>query len=387
MPLSGPAAQLGKDNTDGFNLYLESINNSVAGRQIQVQAEDTQAKPDVDLTKAKQLVEADHVNMLAGINFGAECNAVAPYARDAQVPTTVSGNCGSLRLLMDPRYKSPWLVRLSQTSILFDNFGDYAAKHGAKKAIILAQDSSSIQETTDTFARKFVEDGGQFVQELYTPAGTTDYGPYLSKLDQSADSIALFETGIDGLRFGQTLPNYAAPGKYTIYDNIGGMTNGANIAQLKDKAVGAIGESMYCECLDTPQNQAFLKAWRAKYPNRLVSSDVAQGYSAAQVIVAALQKVNGNVDDKQAFMNALYATNLDVLKGPIKLDQDHDVVQNTYIYDVVNSNGSFPVHLLDTYQAQGKANLPPEVLAKFPFGSLKGKWVGMTKDKLAELSK
>jgi len=385
MPMSGPAAQLGKDNTDGFNLALAAVNNTVAGRNIDVIIEDTQGKPDVAVTKAQKLSQSDKVNIIAGFNFTAECYALGPVIRDLQQPSVVSGNCSALHLLTDAKYKSPYLIRTSQTTITFDSAGHSAGKLGSKKAVILAQDG--LNEAVDTFSRAFVSDGGQILQETYTTLGTNDYGPYVSQLDPQADTIALFETGIDGLRFGQALQSYGLVGKYKIFDNVGGMVNGQNRAQLKDAAVGAYGGGMYCECLDTPQNQAFLKVWNAKYPGRTLSTDVAQRYSGAQVILAALQKINGNVEDKQALLNALYATDVETIKGPIKLDQDHDVIENNYLSQVTKQADSYPLKLIETSQLLSKYDLPPDVLQKFPFGQMKGKWVGMTKDKLADYTK
>ena len=52
-PLTGPDSVNGKDNQDGFNLYLEAVNSTMAGRKIEVHYADTEAKPDMGLTKAK----------------------------------------------------------------------------------------------------------------------------------------------------------------------------------------------------------------------------------------------------------------------------------------------------------------------------------------------
>src|SRR5690349_17936163 len=80
--LTGPTANVGKDNLDGFNMYLESVGGAVAGRKIEVVTADDAGKPDVGVTKAKQLVENDHVNILMGINLTPVCYAVAAYARE-----------------------------------------------------------------------------------------------------------------------------------------------------------------------------------------------------------------------------------------------------------------------------------------------------------------
>ncbi len=111
-----------------------------------------------------------------------------------------------------------------------------------------------------------------------------------------------------------------------------------------------------------------------------MSYDVAQGYSGAQVLEAAVKKVNGKVEDKQALLTAFYATSMDTAKGPVKLDADHDIVQNIYLYQMVKNGGTVGQKLVETYPAvaRGFERQPGEPVA----GTLKDKWVGMTKEKL-----
>ena len=66
-PFVGVYAKIGKDMDNGFKLYLEEIKHQAAGRNIVLQTEDAEAKPDVGLTKARKLVEKDQVHVLAGI--------------------------------------------------------------------------------------------------------------------------------------------------------------------------------------------------------------------------------------------------------------------------------------------------------------------------------
>ncbi len=382
--LTGAFAQLSKDNQDGFNLYLESINSTAAGRKIEIVNADDSAKSDVGLTKAKQLVESDKVQLIMGVQFSVVCQALAQYAKEAQVPVVITGNCPNQTLFTDPKLKSPYLMRFtwfgSETE---DVVADYAYKTGFRKAIIMGNESVGGLELADSFASAFVKRGGAIVQEFYPAVGTPDFGPFLAQLNQQADMIITLQIGVDALRFGQQFAGYTGPKKPQMMSQTGGTTSAFNMAQLKDQAVGLIGVDSYCECLDTPLSQSFLKAWRAKYPGRLVSGDVVHGYAGAQILEAAIKKVNGNVEDKQAFLNALYATNLDTVKGPIKLDQDHDVIQNQYVFKVVKQGDSYGYQLLETYKELAATwDRTPQELVNLPFGKLRGKWVGMTKDKL-----
>ncbi|HLY66022.1 MAG TPA: hypothetical protein VKU60_10860, partial [Chloroflexota bacterium] len=134
----------------------------------------------------------------------------------------------------------------------------------------------------------------------------------------------------------------------------------------------------------------FLQLFRAKFPDGVPSSDSVGAYVGMQVLSAALEKVNGNIEQTQPFLNALYATDLQTAKGPLKLDKYHDVIESAYIYQMVKQDGGLGVgqKLLQTYPDLNQfGDLTEQQAAAFPWGKLKGQWVGMTKDKLATIGK
>jgi branched-chain amino acid transport system substrate-binding protein len=51
LPYTGPLSVQGNDATRGLELYLKQSGGRAGGRQLQVFKEDTEAKPDVGLTK------------------------------------------------------------------------------------------------------------------------------------------------------------------------------------------------------------------------------------------------------------------------------------------------------------------------------------------------
>ena len=386
--LTGPVAQIGKDDSDGFALYLASVNDTVAGRKVTVSVADDASQPDVALAKAKQLVENDRVDVLMGVTISAVCYALAGYAKQAQVPFIASNNCAAQNMMADPRFQSPFLIRITQnSSLMADVPAAWAADQGFKKAAIVGVDQGGTLENTDAFASTFIKHGGAIVQELHPAAGTQDYGPIIAQLTRNADVLMTFLPGTDGVRFFQQYADYAGPKKLQIIDGYGGNTSGESLAQLQDKVNGVVGEDVYSLANDIAENQALKKAWTAKYPARALSDDGAKGYSAAEVLAAGIKSVNGDLSDKQKFLQALYRTNVQTPRGPLKLDQDHDVVTNAYVWQVEKSGQGYGQKLLKTYEGLSRNwDRSPQELAKFPYGKLKGKWVGMTKSQLESLS-
>ncbi|HLQ33881.1 MAG TPA: ABC transporter substrate-binding protein [Chloroflexota bacterium] len=386
LPLTGIQANIAKDNQDGFNLYLESISSTMAGRKLEVSFADDKLQPDVGLTKAKELVESSKVNILMGISSTTVAYPVAQYVKDAHIPLLLCTNSGSQGLTMDSRFASPYLVRITQNGAGTNGVtADWLLKQGKKKVVMLTTDFAAGIENADLFGSAYVYRGGTIVQEIHPAPGTTDFGPFIAQLSQDADAIYEFSTGVDGLRL---LEQYytAASKKMTFLDLYAATVAGPNLSVLKDKAVGVVAVSPFSEAYDSPGVQNFLKAWKAKYPDRLVSQDAAAGYAGAQVLEAALKKVNGNIGDTQPFLEALYETNMDTGRGPLKLDKFHDVVQDMKVFSIEKQGNSYGQKMIETYKDVGQFwDRTEDQLRKFEFGKMKGKWVGMTKDKLGDV--
>src|SRR5262249_20845369 len=66
IPATGPFAQVGKDMVDGLNMYLEEMKSDFAGAKVKLIVEDSQAKPDTAVTRAKKLTLQDKVHILLG---------------------------------------------------------------------------------------------------------------------------------------------------------------------------------------------------------------------------------------------------------------------------------------------------------------------------------
>ena len=218
---------------------------------------------------------------------------------------------------------------------------------------------------------------------MHPALGTTDFGPFLAKIDPSADVIYEFLPGVDGLRFLEQYRSYAGQSKAQILDAFGTGAAGSNLEQLKEKAVGIVGVDIFTEATGYPATETFLKAWRAANGNRLFTHDAPMGYAGAQVLEAALKQVNGNIEDTQKFLNAVYATNFDSAMGPMRLDENHDIVRNVYAYRVVKQGSGMGQELLQTYKDVSDSwDRTRAQVDQFPAGKLKDQWVGMTKEKL-----
>ena len=93
-PHTGNFAQMGLDMVDGFKMYLDEINYTVAGRKIELIVEDEGEIPATAVTKMRKLVTHDKVHLIAGVFLTAAAYAVAPVAVEAQTPLIITLSAG-----------------------------------------------------------------------------------------------------------------------------------------------------------------------------------------------------------------------------------------------------------------------------------------------------
>src|SRR5262249_22878591 len=171
VPLTGPLAANGKEMANGLTLYLDQQGQRLAGREVKLLVEDTEAKPAIALTRARALVESQEVNVLVGPLSSAEAYAVLPYIEGRKMPT-LSPTVAAEDLTQ--RRRSPYVVRTGWSAGLpahpFGRWVYETLKY--RKIAIVAQDFAFGHESSAAFQRTFEEAGGQVVQKLFAPLGT-----------------------------------------------------------------------------------------------------------------------------------------------------------------------------------------------------------------------
>ena len=214
--MTGGGAAVGKDMSNGFTMYLEEIGNQIAGRKVEVIIEDTQGDPAQALTKLRKLVESDNVHVVAGVFLANEGYALAPKVDEYRIPTVwavVSADD------LTQRKPVKWAVRTGWTSSQPNHpFGEYVAKTlGYKKIVTIAMDYAFGWEQVGGFQRTFEEAGGQVVQKLWPPLGTTDFGPYLAQIKRDADAVFAVMVAASCAQVPQAVPGCGVEGEIAAH--------------------------------------------------------------------------------------------------------------------------------------------------------------------------
>jgi branched-chain amino acid transport system substrate-binding protein len=364
-PVTGGGAAVGKDMTNGFSMYLEEIGQQMAGRKVEVIVEDTQGQPDLALTKLRKLVESDKVHVVAGVFLASEGYALAPKIDEYKIPTlfpVVSADD------LSQRKPAKWLVRTGWTSSQPNQpFGEYVATTlGYKRVVTIAMDYAFGWEQVGGFQKTFEEAGGQIVQKLWPPLGTTDFGPYLAQIKRDANAVFAVMVAASALRFPRQYQDAGLKARLPV---IGGGTTFDEfvLPSLGDEAIGATTALIYSAAIDTPANKRFVKEYRAKY-GKVPSYYSETCYTAARWINEAVKAIGGNIEDREKFIAALKKVEIaDAPRGPIKLDAHGNPIQNIYIRKVERKGGELWNTVIHTFPAVSQFwKYKPEEFLKQP---------------------
>ena len=364
-PMTGQAAQIGKDMTNGLQMWLEENGNQIAGRKVEVIVEDTQGQPNIALNKVQKLVDSDKVHVLAGGLFAHVGYALAPKIDQLQVPMLYPVMAAD-----DLKQRKPakWVVRNGWTSSQPNHpFGEYVAKTlGYKRVVTIAIDYSFGWEQVGGFQKTFEENGGQVVQKLWAPLGTTDFAPYLSQIRRDADAVFSLMVAISALRFPKQYEQAGLKGKLPL---LGGGTTFDEfvLPSLGDEAIGGVSALIYSAALDTPANKRFVAEYRKRY-TKVPSYYSETCYTTARWINEAAKAVGGDVENKEKFLGALKKVEVpDAPRGPVKMDAHGNPIQNIYIRKVEKKDGELWNTVIHTYPNVSQFyNYKPEEFLKQP---------------------
>jgi branched-chain amino acid transport system substrate-binding protein len=364
-PMTGGAAQIGKDMVNGLQLWLDENKNEIAGRKVEVIVEDSQGQPNVALTKLQKLHERDKVHVLVGEVFAHIGYAMAPKVDEYQVPMLYPIIAADD---LTQRKPAKWVVRNSWTSSQPNHpFGEYAAKTlGYKKIVTIATDYAFGWEQVGGFQKTFEENGGQIVQKLWAPLNTTDFAPYLSQIKRDADAVFALMVSVSALRFPKQYQDAGLKQKIPL---LGGGTTFDEfvLPSLGDEALGGISALQYSAALDTPANKKFVKDFRAKY-TKMPSYYSESFYTSGRWIDQAAKAIGGDVENKEKFLAALKKVEIpDAPRGPVKMDAHGNPIQNIYIRKVEKKDGELWNTVIHTYPAVSQFwKYKPEEFLKQP---------------------
>ncbi len=342
LPTSGVFALVGQEANKGIQMYLESIKHTVAGRKIEAIFEDETVQVNVGVAKARKLLENDGVHALIGGVATPVIYATAPLIIKAQTPYIITVGGGAEITRKSKRNDYSFRTSYNIWAQTYP-FAKWIAQNKTKKVYIFCPDYAAGKEFADAFKAGFTEGGGTIVGESYAPLATPDFVPFLTKVAEAKpEGIFGFWAASAAIRFLKAADQLGINRTSTLYLS-GFAVDYDTLPQTGNAAIGAV--SVHSWNLDLPNaaNQAFVKAYEAQH-KATPSYLPLYGWDAMRAVVAAIEKVKGNVEDKPKFAAAFKGLAFDSPRGRMSIDANtHDVVQDLYIRETVAGGKTMPV--------------------------------------------
>jgi len=323
--LSGPAAAIGTDIRDGFNLALKMSGGKLGGLPAELLITDDQQNPDIGKQAADQYLKRDHVDFVTGIVFSNVLLAVAPAVFENKT-FLLSANAGPS--VLAGAQCSPWFFSVAwQNEGTPEAAGKYTADKGFKSVFLISPNYPAGKDMVAGFKRFYK---GTIADELYPRLGQLDFSAELAQIRAAhPGAVFFFLPGGMGINF---VKQFAASGlsKETTLITTAFSADEDIIPAVGEPMLGIYNTGFWNHDLDIPESKAFVAAFEKEY-GRLPSGYAAQGYEAARAIDAAVREVKGKLEDADALRAALRANKFKSVRGPFKINRNGFPIENFYL--------------------------------------------------------
>ncbi|MBQ0818884.1 ABC transporter substrate-binding protein, partial [Microvirga sp. HBU67558] len=232
--------------------------DTVAGKKIQLIVKDDTGTADVTKRLAQELIVNDKIAVMAGFGLTPLALAPAPLATQAKVPAVVMA--AATATITEA---SPYIVRTSftlpQATV---PMADWAAQNGIKKVATLVSDYGPGIDAEKAFTTAFTAKGGQ-VENLRVPLANPDFSPFLQKVaDAKPDALFVFVPSGIGAQFMKQFVERGLDKSGIRLIGPGDVTDDDLLNNMGDVALGAITTQHYSAAHDSPENKAFVEAFK-----------------------------------------------------------------------------------------------------------------------------
>jgi urea transport system substrate-binding protein len=333
----------------------EEINTTggVLGKQLEVVAEDGASEPTTFAEKAQKLISSDCVAAV----FGGWTSA----SRKAMLPVFEGNNA----LLFYPvQYeglessKNIFYTGATTNQQIIPGL-DYLKEQGMKSIFLVGSDYVFPRTANKEIKAYAAANGMEVKGEEYTPLGSTDFATIVNKV-KAADADAVFNTlnGDSNVAFFKEYTNagLTADSMPTVSVSIAEEeVKGIGAANLKDQLTAW----NYYQTIDTPQNQKFVAAFKAKYgADRVTSDPMEAAYTSLYLWKGMVEKANSfGVDEVNA---AAGGVTFDAPEGKVTVNGENHHIAKTALIGRIQPDG-----LIETVWSSKKPIEPDPYLKNY----------------------
>jgi branched-chain amino acid transport system substrate-binding protein len=321
----------------GFHLVKRSVDFAVAeanakgginGHMVEVRYADTESKPDAARREAEKLALAGY-NLLTGVISSRESLAIAPNLSRWNA-VYISTFAKSAKMTGDSCQAR--MFRANQT-----NKSDALALAGwmqgrpEKRWVAMLTDNAWGHDLAKAFNDAAAASGKETVATIFAPLGTNDYAPYIQSAKSAPhDAIYAAYAGRDAINFMTQAKQFGLLDNVLLAGNT--ITFDDYVKTLGPTLDGAWGNIVYSPSIDTPENKAFVAAWRKMYGDEPMDQE-GQNYQGISILLEAVRRAGSA--DPAAVEKALSGGEFSTPFGKVLIrSEDHQMVMPNYFGQV-----------------------------------------------------
>jgi branched-chain amino acid transport system substrate-binding protein len=341
---SGAFAQLGQDSIDGVNLAFDEIGFTVAGRDIKLFIEGTDITPESAIDQMRAAADRDKCQIVLGPLSGSEGLAVKNSADEWPNTTIIVAASAAeditMRGIKDNVYRSSF----NGTQPMFP-FGIWAYEQGYKKIVTIGEDYDYPYAQVGGFLKTFTESGGEVVKKYWVPIGTSDYSAIVADIPKDIDAIYATLSGTDIVNFLTQMKSFGLD-----VPILGGTVaiDSGTLTTIGEALDGVVSGSIWTGSIDRPGFVSLDEKYVA-LRGRPAGLFTGLYFRAAQFAIKAIEAVNGNIEDQQAFRTALQGISFEDAVSSVSFDEFHQCVMDVFINQVKNVDGEWRNVPIKTY--------------------------------------
>ena len=311
IPLTGPYGTEAKDQQAGAELAIAEINanGGVLGRKVELVVRDTKLKAAEAARRAKELLEAEKVELMSGCLSASNQLAVNQLAKEHGVPYVSVSQANEITQRQDNSvytYHEAMNPHMTTQAV-----GEWVGKNFGKRWYYLTSDYAYGWQMTDGFKRKGKEFGAVDVGETKHPLGTSDYSSYMPRiLAAKPDVLLLNNFGKDQLNSIKQATSFGLKKKMQLICPI--ILMSSRIGAGWQAYDGVAGGTSFDWGLDIPTSQKFVSSFQ-KMHGRPPIDYAGYAYGGIKELLMAISRAGSQ--DPVAIAAAIEDRSYDNYKG------------------------------------------------------------------------
>jgi branched-chain amino acid transport system substrate-binding protein len=331
LPMTGPFANIVKQEQAAALLYMHEHGDIVAGKKITLIVKDDMSAAEVTKRLAQELIANDHANVLMGFGLTPLALAVAPVVTEAKIPEIVTS--AATGMITE---KSPYIVRTSFTlPQVSQPMAEWCLRNNVKKLVTFVTDYGPGNDAEKWFSEALVKGGDVVVEKIRVPLKDPNFAPFLQRVkDDAPDGVFVFIPAGFGTIFMKQFVERGLDRSGIKLVGTGDMTDDDLLNGLGDAALGVVTTHHYSAAHDSLENKTFVEAFERANGGLRPNFMAVAAYDGMTMVYQALEKTKG-VADGDSLLQAMKGASWTSPRGPIAIDPEtRDIVQTIYVREV-----------------------------------------------------